>query len=260
MPPTRLATAWPRRAPACTRRMARWPSSAWTALPNSPMPSSSCWRRWPTPAAGSTPRHRRGPGGFAALRGYLDDLMAGHPDQPLKLFIPLPAMAVARGQMAPRRRRHCSFPTSPSARPSATRRCTAAGARCARGTPQGSAPGFRARPAEVAEGRSQGHRRDEDIGGHDRNDAQLDRRARLLVDRARRPRRAWPPTACPTQTAQAKMFAMRLGAHIKKLVEGHCRDPDSRAACAKRCTSSGLCHCRRRSNSPSCVPPIVSTA
>jgi chemosensory pili system protein ChpA (sensor histidine kinase/response regulator) len=40
-------------------------------------------------------------GGFAALRGYLDDLMAGHPDQPLKLFGPYRAMAVARGQLAP---------------------------------------------------------------------------------------------------------------------------------------------------------------
>ena len=40
-------------------------------------------------------------GGFAALRGYLDDLMAGHPDQPLKLFAPYRAMAVARGQTTP---------------------------------------------------------------------------------------------------------------------------------------------------------------
>ncbi|MCM2309410.1 MAG: Hpt domain-containing protein [Sulfuritalea sp.] len=40
-------------------------------------------------------------GGFAALRGYLDDLMAGHPNQPLKLFAPYRAMAVARGQTAP---------------------------------------------------------------------------------------------------------------------------------------------------------------
>ena len=39
--------------------------------------------------------------GFAALRGYLDDLMVGHPDQPLKLFIPYSAMAVARGRPAP---------------------------------------------------------------------------------------------------------------------------------------------------------------
>jgi chemosensory pili system protein ChpA (sensor histidine kinase/response regulator) len=42
------------------------------------------------------------PGGFAALRGYLDDLMAGHPDQPLKLFAPYRAMAVARGQLRTR--------------------------------------------------------------------------------------------------------------------------------------------------------------
>ena len=40
-------------------------------------------------------------GGFAALRGYLDDLMAGHPDQPLKLFGPYRARGVARGQPAP---------------------------------------------------------------------------------------------------------------------------------------------------------------
>ncbi len=40
-------------------------------------------------------------GGFAALRGYLDDLMAGHPDQPLKLFAPYRTMAMARGQLAP---------------------------------------------------------------------------------------------------------------------------------------------------------------
>ncbi|MDP2133250.1 MAG: Hpt domain-containing protein [Sulfuritalea sp.] len=40
-------------------------------------------------------------GGFAALRGYLDDLMAGHPNQPLKLLAPYRAMAVARGQAAP---------------------------------------------------------------------------------------------------------------------------------------------------------------
>ena len=38
---------------------------------------------------------------FAALRGYLDDLMAGHPNQPLKLFGPYRAMALARGQPAP---------------------------------------------------------------------------------------------------------------------------------------------------------------
>ena len=40
-------------------------------------------------------------GGLAALRGYLDDLMAGHPNQPLKLFVPYRAMTVARGQRAP---------------------------------------------------------------------------------------------------------------------------------------------------------------
>jgi chemosensory pili system protein ChpA (sensor histidine kinase/response regulator) len=39
--------------------------------------------------------------GFTALRGYLDDLVAGHPNQPLKLFGPYRAMAVARGQSAP---------------------------------------------------------------------------------------------------------------------------------------------------------------
>ncbi|MCX7175334.1 MAG: Hpt domain-containing protein, partial [Proteobacteria bacterium] len=39
--------------------------------------------------------------GFTALRGYLDDLMAGHPNQPLKLFYPYRAMVVARGQTAP---------------------------------------------------------------------------------------------------------------------------------------------------------------
>jgi chemosensory pili system protein ChpA (sensor histidine kinase/response regulator) len=39
--------------------------------------------------------------GFTALRGYLDDLMAGHPDQPLKLLGPYSAMAIARGQPAP---------------------------------------------------------------------------------------------------------------------------------------------------------------
>ena len=40
-------------------------------------------------------------GGCTALRGYLDDLMAGHPNQPLKLFAPYRAMVVARGQPAP---------------------------------------------------------------------------------------------------------------------------------------------------------------
>ena len=40
-------------------------------------------------------------GGFAALRGYLDDLVAGHPNQPLKLFGSYRAMAVARGQPVP---------------------------------------------------------------------------------------------------------------------------------------------------------------
>ncbi len=40
-------------------------------------------------------------GGFTALRAYLDDLMAGHPNQPLKLLAPYAAMAVARGQAAP---------------------------------------------------------------------------------------------------------------------------------------------------------------
>ena len=40
-------------------------------------------------------------GGFAALRGYLDDLMAGHPNQPLRMFLPYRAMVVARGQPAP---------------------------------------------------------------------------------------------------------------------------------------------------------------
>ncbi|MCK9388147.1 MAG: Hpt domain-containing protein [Sulfuritalea sp.] len=42
-----------------------------------------------------------GHAGFAALRGYLDDLMAGHPDQPLKLYAPYRAMVVARGQADP---------------------------------------------------------------------------------------------------------------------------------------------------------------
>ncbi|MDP1735090.1 MAG: Hpt domain-containing protein [Sulfuritalea sp.] len=40
-------------------------------------------------------------GGFTALRGYLDDLMAGHPNQPLRLFLPYRAMLVARGLPAP---------------------------------------------------------------------------------------------------------------------------------------------------------------
>ncbi|MCE9570502.1 MAG: Hpt domain-containing protein, partial [Rhodocyclales bacterium] len=40
-------------------------------------------------------------GGFTALRGYLDDLVAGHPNQPLKLFGPYRAMTVARGQPPP---------------------------------------------------------------------------------------------------------------------------------------------------------------
>ena len=40
-------------------------------------------------------------GGFAALRGYLDDLMAGHPNQPLRMFLPYRAMVVARGLPAP---------------------------------------------------------------------------------------------------------------------------------------------------------------
>jgi chemosensory pili system protein ChpA (sensor histidine kinase/response regulator) len=40
-------------------------------------------------------------GGFTALRGYLDDLVAGHPDQPLKLFGPYRALVVARGQPVP---------------------------------------------------------------------------------------------------------------------------------------------------------------
>ncbi len=40
-------------------------------------------------------------GGFSALRGYLDDLMAGHPDQPLKLLGSYAAMAQARGLAAP---------------------------------------------------------------------------------------------------------------------------------------------------------------
>jgi chemosensory pili system protein ChpA (sensor histidine kinase/response regulator) len=40
-------------------------------------------------------------GGFTALRGYLDDLVAGHPNQPLKLFGPYRALVVARGQPAP---------------------------------------------------------------------------------------------------------------------------------------------------------------
>jgi chemosensory pili system protein ChpA (sensor histidine kinase/response regulator) len=39
--------------------------------------------------------------GFRALRAYLDDLMAGHPDQPLKLIDAYSAMAVARGLAAP---------------------------------------------------------------------------------------------------------------------------------------------------------------
>ena len=42
-------------------------------------------------------------GGFTALRGHLDDLMAGHPNQPLKLFGPYRAMTVACGQPQPAR-------------------------------------------------------------------------------------------------------------------------------------------------------------
>jgi len=38
--------------------------------------------------------------GLTALRGYLDDLMAGHSDQPLKLLAPYRAMAMARGHTA----------------------------------------------------------------------------------------------------------------------------------------------------------------
>ena len=40
-------------------------------------------------------------GSFGTLRGYLDDLMAGHPDQPLKLLPSYSSMAMARGLPAP---------------------------------------------------------------------------------------------------------------------------------------------------------------
>jgi chemosensory pili system protein ChpA (sensor histidine kinase/response regulator) len=40
-------------------------------------------------------------GALAALRRYLDELMAGHPDQPLRLFPAYRALALAAGQAAP---------------------------------------------------------------------------------------------------------------------------------------------------------------
>ena len=155
--------------------------------------------------------------GFAALRGYLDDLMAGHPDQPLKLFAPYRTMAVACGQLAPGpvvlffpdltqrppKREKDIPPLAPDA--------LAARLKAARlGFERGLLKWLKNDPKGIAEMKVAV--------------------AMIEMTRSTPAARAYWWIALGVldamaagglaDAAQAKMFAMRLGAQIKKLVEG----------------------------------------
>jgi hypothetical protein len=98
----RPATTCRRRAPACTRPMARWPLSAWTASPNSPTRHrAAARRRWATIRARCRRGHCGGPGRIRRA-ARLSRRPDGRPPQPAaEAFRPYRAMAVARGQPPP---------------------------------------------------------------------------------------------------------------------------------------------------------------
>ncbi|MDP1611611.1 MAG: Hpt domain-containing protein [Sulfuritalea sp.] len=174
--------------------------------------------------------------GFAALRGYLDDLMAGHPNQPLKLFAPYRAMLVARGQTAPNAAA-LFFPDltqRPPKRekdpPQLAPEALAARLRAARlGFERGLLKWLKGDAKGVAEMRVSV--------------------AMIEMTRTTPAARAYwwiafgvldalAANGLP-DLAEAKRFAMRLGAQIKKLVEGHADVTDQsmrealyQAACA----------------------------
>ena len=156
-------------------------------------------------------------GGFNALRGYLDDLVAGHPNQPLKLFGPYRTMAVARGQPAPGpaelffpdltqrppKREKDSAPLTPDA--------LAARLKAARlGFERGLLKWIKNDPKGIAEMKIS--------------------IAMIEMTRSTPATRAYWWVALGvldalaagglTDIGEAKRFAMRLGAQIKKLIEG----------------------------------------
>ena len=155
--------------------------------------------------------------GFAALRGYLDDLMAGHPNQPLKLFMPYSAMTVARGQSAPGPA-ELFFPDltqRPPKRekdpPPLTPEALAARLKAARmGFERGLLKWIKHDPKGIAE-------MNVSIAMIEMTRATPAARAYWWV--ALGVLNALAADGLPDAT-EAKRFAMRLGAQIKKLIEG----------------------------------------
>ena len=174
--------------------------------------------------------------GFAALRGYLDDLMAGHPNQPLKLFAPYRAMTVARGQLAPGPAA-LFFPDltqRPPKRekdvPPLTPDALATRLKAARlGFERGLLKWIKNDPKGIAEMKIS-------VAMIEMTRSTPAARAYWWVALGVLDALAADGLPDPTQ---AKLFAMRLGAQIKKLVEGHTdvseqllRDALYLAACA----------------------------
>jgi chemosensory pili system protein ChpA (sensor histidine kinase/response regulator) len=163
--------------------------------------------------------------GFAALRGYLDDLMAGHPDQPLKLFSPYRAMAEARGQIDPGAAA-LFFPDltqRPPKRdkdiPPLAADALAARLKAARlGFERGLLKWLKNDPKGIAEMKIS-------VAMIEATRGSIASRAYWWV--AIGVLDALAANGLPDANG-AKRFAMRLGAHIKKLTEGQ-PDPDSRA-------------------------------
>jgi hypothetical protein len=141
------------------------------------------WRRF---GQGCHGRKCRRANGFHALRGYLDDLMAGHPDQPLKLLDGL----FGHGRGARIGGTRSGRPVLPRSDATSAETREGAALPCCRrrngGSDQGGTPGFRARSLEMAEGRTQGRRRNEGLDRDDRDDARHARGTCLLVGIDRR--------------------------------------------------------------------------
>ena len=175
-------------------------------------------------------------GGLAALRGYLDDLMAGHPNQPLKLYTPYRAMALARGQTAPGPAA-LFYPDLTQRPPKREKDPAPLGADSLAARLKAARLGFERGLLKWLKGDSKG------IAEMKISVAMIE------MTRATPPARAYWWIALGVldalaanglpDLAEAKRFAMRLGAQIKKTVEGQAeaseqlmREALYQAACA----------------------------
>ncbi|MCM2289438.1 MAG: Hpt domain-containing protein, partial [Sulfuritalea sp.] len=163
--------------------------------------------------------------GFAALRGYLDDLMAGHPDQPLKLFGPYRALAVARGLPAPAPSA-LFFPDLTQRPPKREKDPAPLAADALAARLKAARLGFERGLLKWLKGDAKG------VGEMKVSTAMIEMSRSTPVARAY----WWVALGVLDALAanglpdanEAKRFAMRLGANIKKLAEGQA-EPDEQA-------------------------------